>query len=129
MWYAASLCNADRAEEAIPVFKKAFRLNPFAHTGYYLSYGTALRMTGQFEEAVSTYKKALQLEPNNVLARIALVATYSLMGQEKEARAEAEEVLRLNPKLSVEGVRRNLYYKNQDQIDRFADALRKAGLK
>jgi len=78
LWYATSLCYADRAEEAIPIFKKALRLNPFAPTGFYLSYGMALRMTGWFEEAASEYKKALQLEPDNVLAHASLAATYTV---------------------------------------------------
>jgi len=52
------------------------------------------------------------------------------MGREKEARAEAEEVLKLNPKFSLEGYAKMLLmYKNQAQINRFIDALRKAGLK
>jgi len=51
------------------------------------------------------------------------------MGKEKEAHAEAKEVLRLNPRFSLEGLGKNLPYKNQDQIDRFIEALRKAGLK
>jgi len=53
------------------------------------------------------------------------------MSREKEARAEAEEVLRLAPQFSLEryGKGMSLMYKNQAQTDRFIDALRKAGLK
>ena len=35
-------------------------------------------------------------------AHIDLTATYSMMGREKEARAEAAEVLRINPKFSLD---------------------------
>jgi len=51
------------------------------------------------------------------------------MGREKEARAEAEEVLRLNPKFSLEGYAKMIRFKDQAQIDRYIDSLRKAGLK
>jgi hypothetical protein len=51
------------------------------------------------------------------------------MGREQAARAEAAEVLRLNPKFSVDNYARFLPYKDQARIDRFTDALRKAGLK
>lgn len=128
-WYAASLSYSGQAEKAIPIFQKAIRLNPFGPTGMYLSFGAALRMTRRFEEAVSAYKTALQRAPNNILAHIGLAATYSMMGREKEAHAEAEEVLRLNPKFSLEGYAKTLPLKNQVQIDRLIEALSKAGLK
>jgi adenylate cyclase len=128
-WYATSLNLSGRSEESVPMFQKAIRLNPVGNTGLYTSFGNALRMTGRFEEAISAYKKALQRAPNNILAHIGLTATYSLMDREKEARAEAEEVLRLNPKFSLEGFAKMLPSKNQAQTDRYIDALRKAGLK
>jgi adenylate cyclase len=72
----------------------------------------------------------LQRAPDHIFAHIGLGTTCSLMGREKEARAEAEEVLKLNPKFSLEGYAKMLLmYKNQAQINRFIDALRKAGLK
>ena len=101
-FYALSLVYAGRPEEAIPLFQKAIRLNPFCPTGIFLHYGHALWGAGRFEEAVSAYKKAIQLSPNNIFAHIRLAATYSLMGREKEARAEAAEVLRINPKFSLD---------------------------
>jgi tetratricopeptide (TPR) repeat protein len=128
-WYATSLNLSGRSEEAIPMFQKAIRLNPVGSTGLYTSFGNALRMTGRFEEAISAYKKALQRAPNNILAHINLAATYSLTDREKEASGEAEEVLRLNPKFSLEGFAKMLPSKDQAQTDRFIEALRKAGLK
>ena len=100
--YAMSLSFAGRPEEAIPLFQKAIRLNPFGPSYLYRDFGIALRMTGRFEEAVSAYKKAIQIAPDNIFAHIGLAATYSMMGREKEARAEAAEVLRINPKFSVD---------------------------
>ncbi len=58
-----------------------------------------------------------------------LAATYSKMGREKEARAEAAEVLRINPKFSVDSWAKTSLYNDQSEIDKLADALRKAGLK
>jgi adenylate cyclase len=129
IWYGLNLNFAGRPEEAIPVFQKAIRLNPIGATGIYLNLGVALRMTGKFEEAVSASKKALQRAPDNILAHINLAATYSLMGREEEARSEAAEVLRINPKFSVDSYAKRLTYKDQAQRDRYIDALRKAGLK
>jgi adenylate cyclase len=127
--YANSLNFAGRSEEAIPMFQKSIRLNPLGMTGLYLNFGHALRMTGRLEEAVSAYKKSLQRAPENVLAHVALTGTYGLMGREREARAEATEVLRINPKFSVDYYIKIAAFKDQARKDEFIDALRKAGLK
>jgi hypothetical protein len=56
------------------------------------------------------------------------VKGYSrLMGE--DARAEAAELLRINPNFSVDQFVKRLPYKNQAEYDRLADALYKAGLK
>jgi adenylate cyclase len=122
--YALALTRAGRAEEAIPLFQKGIRLNPFAPSPIYITFGRALRTTGRFEEAVSAYKKAIKLTPHFIDAHVGLAATYSMMGREKEARAEAAEILRINPKFSVDS-----YAKGIDETDKYINALRKAGLK
>jgi adenylate cyclase len=127
--YAQSLNVAGRSEEAIPMFQKAIRLNPFGPTFLYLNFGIALRIVGRYEEALPELKKALQLAPDNLPAHIHLTAIYGLMGREKEARAEAEEVIRLNPKFSLERHAKEIPYKNQAAKDLYIEALRKAGLK
>jgi len=57
---------------------------------------------GRFEEAISASKKAVQIAPDHILAHIYLVTAYTMTGREKEARAEAAQVLRIHPKLSVD---------------------------
>jgi adenylate cyclase len=127
--YAMSLHYAGRFEEAIPMFQKAIRLNPFGSTGAFLNFGHALRAAGRFEEALSAYKKSLQRAPDNFFTHLGLTGTYSMMGREKEARAEAAEVLRINPKFSVDSYAKLMSNKDQSFIDNFISALRKAGLK
>jgi len=127
--YAHSLTLAGRPEEAIPLLQKAIRLTPFGGPNLYCESGLALRNAGRFEEAVSAFKKALQIAPDNILGHILLTATYSIMGREKEARAEATEVLRINPKFSLDYFAKRLTYKDQSEADKVVNALRKAGLK
>ncbi len=52
-----------------------------------------------------------------------------MMGREKAARAEAAEVLRVNPKFSLDSLPKMLPYKDQSETEKVANALRKAGLK
>jgi TolB-like protein/Tfp pilus assembly protein PilF len=130
--YAAILMNADRSEEAVSMYRKAIRLNPRGATaGAYHGFAAALWRTERFEEAVSAYKTAIQRAPDNIGAHCGLVAVYVWLGREKEARAEVEEVLRLNPQFSTENWGKQMAFtmKNQAQNNRFIDALRKAGLK
>jgi hypothetical protein len=51
------------------------------------------------------------------------------MGREKEARDEAEEILRINPKFSLAYIAKVFKYKDQSETDKYLNALRKAGLK
>jgi len=126
---ARSLVFSGRPEEAVPLFQKAIRLNPIGPAYLYREFGYSLRDTGRFEEAVSAFKKAIQLAPDDIGVHSALTVTYSMMGREKEARAEAAEVLRINPKFAVDSVVKTSSYKYQSQRDKVAEGLRKAGLK
>jgi adenylate cyclase len=130
--YAMSLNFAGRSEEAITLLQKAIRLNPvgsyYNHLGNQ-NLGNALVLTGRYEEAVSAYKKALQYAPNFLWTHIMLTATYSLMGREKEARVEAAEVLRINPRFSADFFAKTSLIKDQSAKDKIFNALRKAGLK
>jgi adenylate cyclase len=128
--YATALLVACRPNEAIPMFQKAIRLNPNISGITFVMLGHALRNAGRFEEAVPAYKKGIQRAPDYIVAHIGLGTAYSLMGREKEARAEAEEILRINPKFSLDYfAKTGAPYKDQSQIDIIINAMRKAGLK
>ena len=127
--YASTLHFACRPEEAIPMYQKAIRLNPNAAAITFVYLGLALADAGRFEEAVSALKKGIQRAPDYIVAHIGLVTTYSFMGREKEARAEAVEVLRIDPKFSLDYFAKTVPLKDQSQIDKGVNAMRKAGLK
>lgn len=82
-----------------------------------------------YEEAISAYKKAASRQPDNIFAHIGLTASYSLIGREEEAQDAASEVLRINPKFSVERFAKIVKSKDQSIKERYIDSLRKAGLK
>jgi hypothetical protein len=58
-----------------------------------------------------------------------LAVIYSEVGQAAEARAEAAEVLRLNPNFSLEVHRQRSPIKDPAVLERHLAALRKTGLK
>jgi adenylate cyclase len=122
------LAWSEKPREAIEFLKKAILLNPLPPASYYHSLGIAYRESGQFEEAISAHKKALDREPSFLYAHTGLTAAYMLMGREEEARAEASQVLKKDPKFSLEYAEKIVPYRNQADAERFIDALRKAGL-
>jgi adenylate cyclase len=123
------LVYACMPEEGIRELQKAIRLNPLPPTYYFFKLGRAYRMTGQYDEAISAFKKALHGSPNSLGAWIGLASTYSLLGQEEEAREAAAKVLKIHPKFSSERFIYSLPFKNQSENERVIDALQKAGLK
>jgi adenylate cyclase len=127
--YASALLYACRPEDAIPMYEKAIRLNPNASAITFAYLGMALMDAGRFEEAVLSYKKSIQRAPDYIAAHIGLVITYSSMGRDEEARAEAAEVLRIDPKFSLDYFAKTVPLKDQSQIDKGIDILRRAGLK
>ncbi len=125
---AFSLMYAGRPEDAIVLYKKAIRLSPIADLWYFRGLGGCYSMAGRYEEAISEYKKAIKRSPDAVIAHVGAAAAYSLWEREKEAQAEAAEVLRIDHKFSLESFRKGQLYKNPKDLEREIDALRKAGL-
>jgi len=120
---------AGRNEEAIPEYKKAIRLNPIPPTNYLFGLGLAYCWTGQYEEAIKWCEKAVRQDPDSFLAHLMMTEVYSLSGRKEDARVEAAEVLRINPKFSVDKWEKASTLKNKTETERSMAALRKAGLK
>jgi len=119
---------AARAEEAIPYLQNAIRLNPLPPALYFIQLAISYRDSGQYEKAIEASKKALQREPNSQFPYIHMAVSYIRLGQEKEARAAAAEILRINPKFSLERYAKALPF-TKPVADRVLEDLRKAGLK
>jgi adenylate cyclase len=129
MWMAFVLTFAGRPEEALPYAEQALRLDPFAPGWWYRQLGQSYFFAGRYEEAIAAHKKSLNRSPNDLLTHMALTTAYSWAGRHEEARAQAAEILRIDPKFSVEERAKFMPCKNQADLDRYLDGLRKAGLK
>jgi adenylate cyclase len=124
-----ALRYSDRQEEAIAYLKKAMRLNPFPKAWYYHHLGGALSESDQYEEAIQIFNEGISRYPDDQFQRYMLAWTYIYAGREKDARTQAAEVLRINPKFSVEQWAKTYPHKNRNLTKRHMDAMRKAGLK
>jgi len=128
MWLGLVLTWAGRAEEGSRYLQHAIRLNPFAPAIFFNNLAVAYRDAGQYEKAIEEAKKALQREPNTQFPYIHMAISYIRLGREEEARAAAAEILRINPKFSLERYAKMLPF-TQPVADRIVEDLRKAGLK
>jgi adenylate cyclase len=129
MNFGKILTFAGRYEASIPEYQTAIRLNPIPPSIYLYSLGISYTLTRQYDEAIHWCEKAVRREPNSLMARVFLAAAYSLAGRDEKGRIEAAEVLRINPKFSLEKFAQNVTYKNQEDKERLISALRQAGLK
>ena len=120
------LSFSGRPEEAIPVLLKAIRLNPITPAPYFNVIAIAYRMEGQFDKAIEYLEKGIQQYPNFLFGHLNLSACYILTGREQEAYKEAKEVLRLNPKFSLDRFEKALPLKDLEEKKRFIGALRDA---
>ena len=123
---------AGNFDEAIPLFKKAMRLNPFYPARYLGYYGMACLMAGRKEEALSAFKEYLERAQRGdypvLSAHLGLSAVYAELGNEKEARTHSLEILKIDPNFSVEEAKKVHRWKDPKYSERFLSSLRKTGL-
>jgi len=122
-----ALILSDRSVEAIGVLKKAIRLNPTSVLS--LSHlALAYRNSKQYEKAIETWEKCLKRQSDFWAAHLGLALSYHFLGRKDEARAAVKEVLNLNPDYSIELFKKVALYKNQAELERLVEAVRKLGI-
>jgi TolB-like protein/class 3 adenylate cyclase len=126
---ARLLMNAGRPAESIPLYKKAIRLNPNTPSHHYYNLGYALWMIERYKEALEAGEESRKRNPDEMFSHILLAAVYIELDREEDGRASAAEVLRINPKLTLEWMAKMVPWKNKDDVNRLMEDLRKAGLK
>jgi adenylate cyclase len=122
------LICSDKVELAIKLIKRAFRLNPIPTSEYYSFLAFAYLNIGQYEKAIEVCKKTLSANPDVLPTTLYLAASHSSLDRPEEARKAVEEVLRIQPDFSLEYHANTLPFKNQEELNKYINALRKAGL-
>ena len=83
---------------------------------------------GRYEEAIGAGKRAISVGRDDYMSHTALTAAYNLAGREEEARSAAKELLRVNPKFSINLLGKRLAHWDKGLLEQFLAALHKAGL-
>ena len=132
-WSYAALAEVlscvGRTEDALAAAAQALRLKPLVADEHLAGVGAAYAVAGRYAEAWALLQRYLSRYPNILPAHLTLAVVYSKLGQAAEARAEAAEVLRLNPKFSLAVHRQRMPIKDPVILEQHLATLRKAGLK
>ena len=127
----AALGVAGDYEAALEQLETAMRLSPRdAHMAtWYASLGIAAFVAGQEEKAAEWARKAVEANPQFPSGHRTLAASSGNLGQLTEAETAREKLQELLPHLTITQLRESLpYFKNPDDLERYLDGLRKAGL-
>ena len=119
--------GTERAEEGIALVERAlYQLDPLHPPFQWSSYGYPLYFAGRYAEAVEALRKVPEpwIEP-----RLLLALALAQAGEIEAARAEAAEVLRLDPAFSAEAwIANDFYQPGSSSARRFTEGAAKAGL-
>ncbi len=124
---AFALTYTGDIERSIALLNKAMRLSPYYPGWYRWTLGRAYRLAGRYKEAEAALV-ASEGGSGSVLPLVELAAVYSETGRLSEARAEAAEILKIDPKFSVLAWVKVPPYQDPARTKREIDALRRAGL-
>jgi adenylate cyclase len=132
---AVALNAAGKPAEALGAVEKAIRLDPAGYAFYAGVTGEAYMLMGRYEEAIPSLQRAVDA-PNALWFHLALAIAYTELGRGPEARAQASEVMRIDPSYTLPSLEKAPYsavpfLAGKDLVlqRRFDADLRKAGLK
>jgi adenylate cyclase len=115
--------------KAIEVAKLQMRLDPFHPHFTPLIAGEAYYLLEQYDEAQHWLSEATARAPNHQYGHAFLAATYAQLGRSEDARLEAAEVLRVNPRYTISGTQTRVsILKRAEDTEHLVGGLRKAGL-
>jgi adenylate cyclase len=131
--FAITISYLGRFDEAIALTEKAMRICPYYPAYYLVTQAASYLGAGRYQEAVKASELMLDRsrkgEINPFWAHVFLAEAYAELGQLDKARAEAEEVMKINPNYSLEINKVLAAYRDPMIKERRLAALRKAGLK
>ena len=78
--------------------------------------------------AIELAKKALRGNPDQLTPYLTFAASYSFLNRTEEASKAIQEILRMHPHFTVDHHSNIVPFRNQEELDKYINALRKAGL-
>jgi TolB-like protein/Flp pilus assembly protein TadD len=119
------LTRVGRVSEALAELDEALRLDPFTPNWYWEIRCIALLRARRFAETIECVQRMTR---QFSWSRADLAACYALLGRMEEARAEAAEVLRMQPNFTISWLLKEEPDKNPADAEPWVQGMRLAGL-
>src|SRR5262245_57999660 len=127
--FGIALNRAGQPARAVEVVETHMRYDPFHVPSAPGVLGLARYNLKQYSEALPQLRECTSRAPNFRSGHVWLAATLAQLGRLDEAHAEAAEVLRIDPKYTIDGTERRLFLcKRPEDAEHLFDGLRKVGL-
>ena len=124
--------DAGKFSESSSLMKKAMRLNPHYPAWYLYILAKSYFHEGRYEKAVEAGNRVLVRAQKGefppLFVHLYLSAAYIELDRREMASAHVEEVLKINPKFSLENFAKFNRFKNNSDFESYLASLRKAGL-
>jgi len=117
-----------RPSEAIPLIERAMRLDPVYSQQYLHLLGVANLLAGKYENAAVLLRQRILLVPRTDFTRAVLASALGHLGEVDEARRVWRELKEINPQYSFGEHFARQPFKNEEDVQRIAEGLAKAGL-
>jgi adenylate cyclase len=124
-----ALRNVGRFEESIVNLETALRLSPLRPLNIINNLAWSCVGNKQYDKAILLWRETLDRNPDYLFAYQGLTAAYELSGNHEKALWAAANVMRVNPKFSIEVEEKMSSVQDEAYKKRTFDALRSAGLK
>ena len=117
-------------QTAFDLLQRAERLSPRDPRAWYMASARALAhfAAGQFGEAVVWAKRALAQNPRFTRTLRVLAASQAQLGRDEAAGQTMQDLLRIEPDLTVAKIRWRLRHMDESVLSPFSEGLRQAGL-
>ena len=119
---------SNRPEAMVPLLKRAIRLSPIYPAWYLGDLAFAYLLMDRLDEAIATAKESIKIDPDYIYNYQVLAVAYAELGPAEAARTAVENVLRIEPKMSIRTFRASQPYEDEALRGRIITAFRKAGL-
>ena len=131
-WYASGRIRGYLGEPdlAIEHLERAIRLSPLDMQTARLQSATAFAhfLAGRCDDASSWAQRALQVRPSYPSAIRLAAASSALAGRPEEARQAIERLRQVDPALRVSNLKDRVPLRRPDDLTRYQEGLRMAGL-
>jgi TolB-like protein/Tfp pilus assembly protein PilF len=120
--------NLGRYEQAAEKIRKAMAINPVYTFEYPYLLGWAYYGASRYEQAIEILSKAIERNESALAPHLFLAASYIGLDQQDDAEWEIEQIRVIDPEYSTSKYESMARMANEDELNRFLNDLRKAGL-